>query len=138
MKISGPAPRAEIPLVAPGREEADVEAELARLPHDEVHVIPVVVVSPVLDVWSGGVVVEKRAVAVWVGVVQTVELGERDRLDDGESPLGAVAQIPIGFLAVQPVEQLPCRVAEPEERLLAARAALADQKSLVLRNFQRR
>ena len=54
--------------------------------------------------------------AVGVRLVQPVELGERDRLDDGEAPLGAVIEVALGLLAGQAVEQLPRRVAQPEER----------------------
>ena len=48
--------------------------------------------------------------------------------------VGAVLQVPLGLLAVEPVEQLPRRVAEPEERP----AVRGDEKPLVVGDLQAR
>ena len=42
-----PGAALDVPFVAPRRQEADVDPERSRLVHDEVHVVPVVVVGAV-------------------------------------------------------------------------------------------
>ena len=90
----GPDAAIDVPLVTPRRQEPDVEPERSRLPDDEVDVVPVVVVRAVLDVGGRRVVVGERPMAVGIGLVQAVELRERDRLDDREPLLGPLAQVP--------------------------------------------
>ena len=72
--------------------------------------------------------------AVRIGIVQAVELGEDDGLDDGEAPFARGCQIASRFLAGQTVEQLPGGVAQLEERL----ARGGDEEALVLRDLQAR
>ena len=48
----------DVPLVTPGWQKSDVDAASSRLFHDEVDVIPVVVVRSVLDIRCGRIVVE--------------------------------------------------------------------------------
>ena len=79
--------------------------------HDPVDVREIRLVRP------GRVVVDERSLAVGVGRAKAIELGQRDGLDDGEAAFRAIAQVPFGILARLAMEQLPCRVAEPEERL---------------------
>ena len=83
----GPVAPLLVPLVAPGRQEADVEPERVGLLDDEVDVVPVVVRRALLHVRPRRVVVDERQVAVGVGVVEPVELGEGHRLDHGEALL---------------------------------------------------
>ena len=106
-----------VPLVAPGRQEADQQPAAVRGGDDVVDVVPVVVRRALLHVGPRRVVVDERRVAVGVRGVEAVELRERDRLDHRVALGGAIVEIALGLLAVQPVEQLPRRVAEPEEGL---------------------
>jgi len=82
----------------------------------------------------GRVVVLERRVAVGVGRVQAVKLGEDDRLDDGEALVGAILEVPLGLLAVETVEELPRGVGEVEERL----AICGHEEMSVVRNLQPR
>ena len=100
-----------VPLVAPRGQQADVEAEAVGGAHDPVDVREIRLVG------SCRVVVDERTFAVGIGRAQAIELGKRDSLDDGEAALRAIAQVPLGIVARLAMEQLPRRVAEPEERL---------------------
>jgi len=124
----GPHAPLPVPLVAPGREHADIEAHGIGALHDPVHVREVVLVR------LRRIVVPERRVSVRIGIVQAVELGEDYGLDDGEAPFRAIAQIALRVLAGQTVEQLPGCVAQPEERL----ARGGDEEALVLRDLQSR
>ena len=104
--LRAPAPLL-VPLVAPRGQEADVEAERVGLLDHEVDVVPVVVRGALLHVRPRGIVVEEGQVPVGVRVREPVELGERHRLDDGEALSGAVLEVAVRLLAVQPVEELP-------------------------------
>ena len=79
-----------------------------------------------------GIVVGERTFAVGVGRTQAIELGKRDSLDDGEAALGAIAQVALGIFARLAMEQLPGRIAEPEERL----AVSGHEEALVLGHLQ--
>ena len=68
-----------VPFVTPRRKESDMQAKCVRLRDDPVDVAEVVLV------WLRRIVVPQRCVAVSVRRGQTVELRERDRLDDRES-----------------------------------------------------
>ena len=82
--------------------------EISRFHH-------VVDVREIRRVWTRRVAVLQRQRAVAVRLGQTVELGQRDRLDDREALGRAVAQVQRGLVAIQPVEQLPGGVAQVEE-----------------------
>ncbi len=100
-----------VPLVAPRGQQADVEAQAVGRAHDPVDVREIRLVG------SCRVVVDERTFAVGIGRAQAIEFGKRDGLDDGEAALRAIAQVPLGIVASLAMEQLPRRVAEPEERL---------------------
>jgi hypothetical protein len=95
-------------------------------------VVPVVVGRALPDVRPARVVVDEGAVAVGVGVVEPVELGERHGLDHGEALPRPVLEIAVRLLAVQAVDELPRRVAEVEERP----AVLVDEEAPVLAHLQ--
>ena len=123
-----------VPLVAPRGQEADVEAERVGLLDHEVDVIPVVVRGALLHVRPRGVVVEEGQVPVGVRVPEPVELGERHRLNHGEALARPVLEVAVRLLAVQPVEELPRRVAEVEERP----PVLVDEEPPVLAHLEAR
>ena len=121
-----------VPLVTPGRQKADHDAQRIRFLHDVVNVIPVVVLRTYVDVRTRWIVVDQRCVAVSIRSVQAVQFGQCDGLHDGESSFRAVFEIPIHLLTVQPVEQFPGRVTQPEERL----AVLVDEEPAVVADLQ--
>ncbi len=62
----------------------------------------------------------------------TVELGNRNGLDDREALAGALVQIPIGVFAVEPMKQLPGGITQVEE----GRAVFLHQEALVLADLE--
>ena len=66
--------------------------------------------------------------------MQAVEFRQRHRLHDREAECRPVLQVVLGRLAVEPVKQLPRRVAEPEERV----TTFGDEKAMVVGNAQLR
>ena len=65
----------------------------------------------------GRVVVEQRFIAVGVGGIEAVELGQYHGLYHREALVGPVFQVPIRLLAVEPVKKLPGGIAQPEKGL---------------------
>ena len=88
-----------------------IEALLLRAFDDPIDVLEVFLVR------LGGVVVGERLFAVGVGRVEPVEFGEDDGLNYSEAFLAAVLEVEFGVLAIEAVEEFPCGVTEPEERL---------------------
>ena len=115
-----------VPLVAPGGEEGDGEPELRRAVHDPVDVREVRLVRP------ARVVLHERPLAVGVRGSQAVVLREGDGLDHGEALGRAVAQVEVGLLARQAVEERPRRVGEVEE----GTAVRPDEVAAVRRDAQ--
>ncbi len=72
-----------VDLVAPGGQQADVQAQLVGFTDDQVDVLEVLLVRP------RGVEVVQRQVAVRVGRAQAVVLGQDYGLNDGEALPGA-------------------------------------------------
>ena len=94
-----------------------MQAALGGLRDDMVHVVPIVVVGPWPLVRPGGIVVDERAMAVGVRIVEAVEFGERYGLDHAVTAGRAILEVAGRLVAVEPVEDLPGGVAEPEEGL---------------------
>jgi hypothetical protein len=115
-----------VPLVAPGREKADIHAERFRLVHDVIDMIPVIVIRAVLDVGLRRIVVQQRPMPICIRGVQPVQLGQRHRLNHRETVGRPVLEVFVRLLAVEPVEQFPRRIAQPEER----RPVLVDEEPL--------
>ena len=115
-----------VPLVAPCGQQPDVKAEHVCLRHDPVDVSEVGIVG------LRGIIVPEGQFAICVRHVQPVHLGERHRLDDGETLLGSLPEIAFGVLTAGAVEQLPCGVPKPEER----RACCGHEKPAVLGHSQ--
>ncbi len=105
-----------VPLVAPRGEQADVHARLADLVDDVIHMVPIVVRPALARVGTRRVAVDQWAVSVSVRGVEPVQFGQRDGLNHGVTLRGAVGDVEVGFVAVETVEQLPCRISQPEER----------------------
>ena len=78
--------------------------------------VPIVVLLAILDGGARRVAIRQRQVAVGVGYIHAVKLGQSYGLYDVEALGGAVAQVEVGLLAVETVEKLPRRVALIEER----------------------
>lgn len=78
--------------------------------------VPVIVVFPLARVGLKRIIVFQRLVAVGIGRVQPVELGQGNGLYHGEAFGGAVFEVSAGFLARKAVKQFPGRIAEVEER----------------------
>jgi len=106
----------QIPLVTPGRQHSDEHPERLGLVHDVIDVVPVIVQLAGLHVRPSWIVVDQGPVAMRVWRVQTVFLGQRYGLYDGEALGRAIFQIPIRLVTIQPVKQFPSRVAKIEER----------------------
>ncbi len=106
-----------VPFIAPGGEEADPESEGIGLLHDEVDVVPVVIIGAFDGEGLSGVILEEGKVAVGVGGMEAIEFGEGDCLDDGEAFVGAVLEVERGFFTVEAVEEFPGGIAEVEEGL---------------------
>jgi hypothetical protein len=117
-----------VPLVAPGGEEADIDPKRIRFGNDPVDVLKVGIVG------LGGVVVDERLFAVRVRVVEAVELGEGDGLDNGVVLFRTDLEIGLGVVPVQAVEEFPGGIAQPEERF----AVVGDQKAMVVAYLQLR
>ncbi len=94
-----------VPIAPPSRQHADVEAKEVGLRDDPIHMFEVFLVRP------GGVAADQRELAVSIGVVQPVKLGEHHGLNHGEAFPGTVLQIAGGVFAVKPLKQFPSRVA---------------------------
>ena len=71
--------------------------------------------------------------AVGIRLVQPIELRQCDGLDHREPLLRALAQVTTHVLARGTVEELPRRVAQPEERPAVGR----DEKPLVVGHLER-
>ena len=78
--------------------------------------VPIVVLLAILDGGARRVAIRQRQVAVGVGYIHAVKLGQSYGLYDVEALGGAVAQVEVGLLAVETVEKLPRRVPLIEER----------------------
>ena len=111
-------PALDVPLVAPGRQEPDVNAAAASFRDDEVDVIPVVVLGSVFHLGRRRVVTGQRPMSVRVRLVQSIQFCQRHGLNDGEAAGGAVGQVVHRFLPCEAMEELPRRIAKPEERLV--------------------
>ena len=72
--------------------------------------------------------------AVRIGVSEPIDFGERHPLDDVESAGGAVVEVAGRLLAIEPVEDLPGGIAQPEE----GRPIGRHEKPLVVRDGQPR
>ena len=123
-----------VPEAAPRREEADVESAFVRFGHDEVHVIPIVILRPVLHGGLGDIEIRERQMAVGIRVGVALEFRDGDGLEHVELTRRAIVEELDRLLTVQPVKELPGRVAEVEERL----AVGSDEEAFVLGNFERR
>lgn len=104
-----------VPVAAPCGQQADVHAQLVGAADDVVHMVPVVVLRPLLHGGSRRVAVREGQVAVGVGCIHPVELGQSYGLYDVEALGGAVSEVEVGLLAVEAVEELPRRVPLIEE-----------------------
>ena len=109
-----------MPIAAPGRKKSHAQAARLGAFDHEIDVVPVVIGIGILRVCAGregglrGIEIGEREIAVGVGIGETLELGERDGLDAVVALPGAEIEILDGLLAVEPVEELPRGVAEPE------------------------
>src|SRR3954463_9274517 len=70
---------------------------------------------PEAFVWFGRVEVYKRRIAIAIGCAESVELCQRDGLDDIEAFGLAIIEIRGDLRQGETVKQLPSRVAQPEE-----------------------
>ena len=104
-----------VPIPSPCGQQTDVHAEFVGAAYDVVDMVPIVVLRALLHCGACGVAVGERQVAVGVADIHAVELGQGHGLYDVEPFGGAVAQVVVGLLAVETVEELPCRVALIEE-----------------------
>ena len=107
---------AVVPVAAPCGQQPDIHAQLVGAAHDIVHMVPIVVLLAILDCGARRVAIRQRQVAVGVGYIHAVKLGQSYGLYDVEALGGAVAQVEVGLLAVETVEKLPRRVPLIEER----------------------
>jgi hypothetical protein len=98
-----------MPVPAPRREKADVQAEGVGLIDDVVHVVPVVIVGTVCHGRAGGVQIDQWQVPVRVRGRVPVNLRQCNSLDHCESFGCPVGEVLVRLLAVEPVEQLPRR-----------------------------
>ncbi len=97
-------------LVAPRRQQTDVQPKLRGPVHDPIHMLEVALGR------TGGVQVLKRHVPVPVRHGQPVELGDAHHLDDGVPLARPVPEVQVHLIAVEPLEQRPARIPEVEER----------------------
>ena len=106
----GPGAPFEAELVAPCGQQADDQPQ--RVGHGDhfVHIREITLVGP------GEPRIGKRQVAVGIGDTKSVTFREADGLYDREPFPGAVFEIEARLFARGTVEQLPCRVAQIEER----------------------
>ena len=101
---------AKRPMAAPSRQHPDIQAEFFGLFDDEIYVTKIGFVR------LCGIALHERQIAIRVRYGQAAELCQYDGLNDCEAFLRAIAQVQRRFLAVQPVKQLPGRVAQIEKR----------------------
>ena len=107
-----------------GGHQAHHQAQFVRPVDHVVHVLEELLVGPGRVAVDERRRVEERRVAVRVFLAQSAQ---HIRLDDREALGGAVFQILVHFLAIEPLKEQPARVAEVEERL----AVLIDEVSPV-------
>ncbi len=100
-----------MPLITPGRQEADVEPKRVSAVDDPVDMLEVRIVRHQRRAGAG-----EWFVTVGIGRVDAVQLGERHRLDDGIALIRARAEVLLGLFTIQSMEQLPRGVPEPEKR----------------------
>jgi hypothetical protein len=127
---------------SPRRKHRDVQPSLLGLAHDEIDVIPVVVlrrrrgIGARRDRRARRVAAEQRQIAVRVRYGEPVELREQDSLDRRVPLVGAELEIPHRIVTREAMKQFPPRVAEIE----VGPSVLGDEKVAVLAgaNAQRR
>ena len=117
-----------MPIAAPRRQEADIKSKRIGFCHDPIHVPEIVLIGSV------GIFAVQWRVAVGVRSVEAVDLGEGDGLNDREALLRAALEIVRRLLAIEPVEQLPRGVAEPEKRPVVR----GDEKAAIVANLEHR
>jgi hypothetical protein len=79
-----------------------------------------------------GIVVMEGTVAIGIGIIEPIEFGEDDGLNHGEAAFRTIAKVAFGLFAVQAMEQFPCGIAQPEERL----AGGGDQETRVVADLE--
>ena len=85
-------------LVAPCRKEPNVQTQFLRFPDDEVDM------PEVCFTWLRRIVVFKRDLAIRIGIMQPIEFGKRNGLDNGKAFLSPVLQVHFSFLAREAME----------------------------------
>ena len=130
---------AVLPLIAPvptpGRQKPHHQPLRVGEVDDIIHMVPVVVARALLHRRADRVEVHQGEMSVGIGLGVPVELGDRHGLDHREPQAGAVVEVAGRVLAGRPVEKLPGRVAQPEERRAIL---LVDQEPPILADLQPR
>lgn len=93
-----------LPLVTPSWQEPYVKAQCVRPLHDVVHMVPVVVLRPLLNIGARRIVVDQWAVPVGIGRLEPIQFSQRHCLDGGESLGRAVAQVAVRLFTVEPMK----------------------------------